>query len=96
MSNSANRDAKAWERTKEKAYPFIILLAIALAEYALIYNIYWTRYAKLTSWETVFLAVHTFVLVMVVWCYLKTFFAVPGEPPLFWVRVTSHAGVLLG
>lgn len=95
MSNSANRDAKAWERTKEKAYPFVILFAIGLAEYALIYNIYWRRYSVLGTWETVFLYFHTFILIMVVWCYLKTFFAVPGEPPLFWVSQASYEGILL-
>lgn len=79
------RHVTAWERFKEKLYPYVILIAVVLAVYALVVNIYFYRSDPLGTWEIAYLVLLAFLIFMTFWCFLKTFFTDPGVPPLFWV-----------
>lgn len=87
------RVVTAWERFKERLYPFLILIALIVALHALVYNVYIKQRDKLETWEITYLCILAFLIIMTVWCFLKTLFTDPGVPPLFWVGF-GHPGVL--
>lgn len=79
------RVVSAWERFKERMYPYVILLALILSVYSLVVQIYFLRPEKLTGLELTYLSIQAFLVIMATWCFLKTLFTDPGIPPLFWV-----------
>jgi Na+-transporting NADH:ubiquinone oxidoreductase subunit NqrE len=83
------RVVTAWERFKERLYPFVILIALVVALHALIYNIYIKDKASFNTWEITYLCVLSFLIILTNWCFLKTLFTDPGVPPLFWVPQTN-------
>lgn len=80
------RVVTAWERFKERLYPFFILIALVVALHALVFNIYINKKEPFEAWEITYLSILTFLLIMTTWCFLKTLFTDPGVPPLFWVQ----------
>jgi hypothetical protein len=82
------RTVTAWERFKERLYPYVILIALIIAVDGLIVNIYFGKKESFTGWEIAYLVGQGFLIIMTFWCFLKTFFTDPGVPPLFWVGFT--------
>jgi hypothetical protein len=80
------RTVTAWERFKERLYPYVILIAVIVAVDALVINIYFYRRDHWNGWELAYLCIVAFLLIMTCWCFIKTFFTDPGVPPLFWVH----------
>jgi hypothetical protein len=77
------RTVTAWERFKERLYPFVILIAIGVAFYSLVYKIH-IEPKETNVWRTIYLVIQITLIVMTLWCFIKTYFTDPGAPPLFW------------